>query len=374
MIYLDNAATGGFKPSAVTDAVNTAIKYLSANPGRSGHRLSVAGATCVEDCRRALSETFFSPFDKIIFTKNCTEALNLAILGTAQKGGNVITTVFEHNSILRPLYHLQKRGDITLTIVSPEKNKCLSQSIKEKILPNTYMVCATAVSNVTGEELPIEKIGKVCKANGLIFLLDGAQGAGHVQIDMQKQHVNLLALAGHKGLYGIMGVGALLIDDKTQVRPLTFGGTGVESFLEDQPECYPERLEAGTLNLPGICALKEGINFIKSNVASFGDHLFSASKIIIDRLKKLPKVTVYSRPNRSGIISFEIDKISSTDVADTLNSDFDIAVRGGFHCAPLMHKFLHTDNQGLTRVSLAVQNSSREREFFINAIERICNR
>lgn len=374
MIYLDNAATGGFKPSAVTDAVNTAIKYLSANPGRSGHRLSLAGATCVEDCRRALAETFYSPFDKVIFTKNCTEALNLAIFGTAIKGGNVITTVFEHNSVLRPLYHLQKRGDITLTIVSPEKNKCLSQSIKEKILPNTYMVCATAVSNVTGQELPLEKIGKVCKDLDLIFLVDGAQGAGHVNIDMQRQNINLLAIAGHKGLYGIMGVGALLIDDKTLVTPLTYGGTGVESFLEGQPECYPERLESGTLNLPGICALKEGIDFVKSNVTSFGEHLFYASKNIIDRLKKLPKVTVYSQPNSSGIISFEIDKLASTDVADTLNSDFDIAVRGGFHCAPLIHKFLRTDSQGLVRVSLAVQNSSREREFFVSAIKRICSR
>ncbi len=371
MIYFDNTATGGFKPNAVIDAVTTSIRYLCANPGRSGHRLSLTGAKAVYDCRAELAELFNCTPEKVIFTKNCTEALNIAIFGTAVRGGKVITTTFEHNSVLRPLIHLQKIGIITLEIVCPSKNKTIEQAIEEKITDNTYMIACTATSNVTGEQMPLYNIGNIAKAHNLLFLVDGAQGAGHMTINMKELNINMLSIAGHKGLYGIMGSGALLIDQATNVSPFIHGGTGSESFNLYQPDCYPERLEAGTINLPAVMGLLEGVRFIKPNVQSFSKHLVSATERLINGLKNIEGITLYSKPNGAGIVSFSLVGISSQDLADILNKEYDIAVRGGLHCAPLTHKYLHTEKEGLLRVGLAVQNSFREIDYFIKVINKI---
>lgn len=374
MIYFDNAATGGFKPRAVTDAATTVIRFLSANPGRSGHRLSVTGAEMVYDCRESIAGFFSTEPERVIFTKNCTEALNVAIFGTLQTGGHIITTVFEHNSVLRPLFTLKQKGLIDLDIAVPTPDKPLLKAIEEKIKPNTYMIIATAVSNVTGYALPLQQIGMLAKTNDLLFLVDGAQGGGHIHLDMKKLNVSLLALAAHKGLYGIMGSGVLLIDDETEVEPLILGGTGSESFNLNQPSPYPERLEAGTINLPAIAALGEGIRFVKNNMNSFSAHLYSATKRLIDKISLIDGISCYSNPNDSGIVSFAFDTIASSEAADILNSDFDVAVRGGLHCAPLIHQHLNTAKEGLVRVSLAVQNSSSEIDYFVNAVEKIAKR
>lgn len=368
MIYFDNAATGGFKPRAVTDAAQTVIRYLSANPGRSGHRLSITGAKTIYECRELIAQTFSASPDKVIFTKNCTEALNLAIFGSLSVGGHVITTTFEHNSVLRPLFTLKNKGLISLDVVSPTPNKTLDQAIKEKINDKTYLVACTAVSNVTGEKSPLDMIGKLCAKHNLCFLVDGAQGGGHIHIDMKKLNITYLALAGHKGLYGIMGSGVLLIEDNADLEPLILGGTGSDSFNLTQPRCYPERLEAGTLNLPAIAALKEGVGFIKNNQKSFANHLLSATSTLIDGLKKLPEVTCYSTPNESGIVAFSINGLPSAEASDLFNTRYDVAVRGGFHCSPLTHRFLKTDNFGLVRASLAVQNSSSEINYFVKSV------
>ena len=373
MIYFDNAATGGFKPNAVTDAVQTTIKYLSANPGRSGHRLSLTGAEIVFNCRETLSQVFNAHPDRVIFTKNCTEALNVAIFGSLNVGGHVITTVFEHNSVLRPLTALKNKGLISLDIVAPEKNKPLSVSIQEKITPKTYLIVATAISNVTGYQLPLKEIGLVARKFNIKFLVDGAQAGGHIDLNMKDLNVNMLALAGHKGLYGIMGSGALILDDKTDVEPLIYGGTGSESFNLNQPSCYPEKLEAGTLNLPAIAGFDEGVRFVGKNLKNFGEHLLNSTSTLIDGLTNLKNITCYSTPNRAGICAFKINHLPSSEVADILNQDYDIAVRGGLHCAPLMHKHLKTDKDGLVRTSLAVQNSTREINYFISAINSIAN-
>ena len=370
MIYLDNASTGGFKPRAVSSAVENAVRYLSANPGRSGHRLSLTGASIVNQTRSALSSLFSCPRDRVIFTKNCTEALNLAIFGTLKKGGHVITTVYEHNSVLRPLYFLESTGQITLSIVSDTPNG-IEHEIEKAVCDNTYMIVLNALSNVTGKVMPIEEIGKIAKKFNLLYLVDGAQGGGHLRLDMVEQNISMLALACHKGLYGIMGSGALLIDGQTEVAPLMHGGTGSETTNHFSPACYPERLEAGTLNLPAICALSEGIDYVRKNFDSLSYHLSTATEYLIDGLRTIKGVTLYSDTNPAGIVSFSISGISSEQVADVLNTEYDVAVRGGLHCAPLMHKHLNTLENGLVRASLSVQNSSSEIGYFVKAIKEI---
>ena len=371
MIYFDNAATGGFKPYAVYENTLSVIKYLSANPGRSGHRLSITGAEIVFNARKIISETFNNSLERVIFTKNCTESLNTAIFGSLKIGGHIITTVYEHNSVLRPLSFLQNKGLITLDIVD-DSILPLEKAIEEKICPSTYLVICSGASNVTGKTLPIKKIGEVCKEKGILFMVDGAQLGGHKPIDMKDLHIDMLCLAGHKGLYGIMGSGVLLLADTVNLTPLTFGGTGTESFNLNQPTCYPERLESGTLNLPAIASLLEGVKYVKENVKTIGRTLYSYTQALIENIKDNEKIKLYSSPNEIGIVAFSVNGVPSNEVADTLNSEYDIAVRGGLHCAPLMHKALKTDKEGLVRVSLAVQNSTRELAFLVRALNKIC--
>lgn len=374
MIYFDNAATGGFKPRSVVDSALSVIRYLCANPGRSGHRLSIAGADLVFQTRETLSKMFCAHPDRVIFTKNCTEALNLAIFGSLKKGGHVITTTFEHNSVLRPLFYLKSQRFIELDIATPKKHLSLVDTIKEKIKNNTYLIVLTAVSNVNGLTLPISEISTLCKEKNILLLVDGAQGGGHIPLKIKDSGISFLALAGHKGLYGIMGSGALVLNENVSLNPLLYGGTGTETFNYNQIETYPERFEAGTLNLPAISALNEGAKFVLENMKNFADNLTQQTKQLINGIKEIKNATCYSEPNPVGIVAFSLKNLPSGEVADILSSDYDVAVRGGFHCAPLMHKYLKTDNDGLVRASLAVQNSSREISYFLNAVKEIANR
>ena len=366
MIYFDNAATGGFKVHAAISAAENVIKYLSANPGRSGHRLSVTGAKIVAECRETLAKLFDADPARVIFTKNCTEALNVALFGTAIKG-KVVTTVAEHNSVLRPLSALQKRGVITTEIL-PLNN--LAERVLSAASGATAIVTA-AVTNVTGETLPLSAIGEIAKSRDIPFIVDGAQGGGHIPLSVRKQNITCLALAGHKGLGGIMGSGVLILNDGVSVDPFLFGGTGTETFLTDMPENLPERLEAGTLNLPAIASLLEGVRYTAGNFSHFAKTLTDYTQRLADGLKELPAVKVYSAPNPAGIVSFKIDGVDSITAAEILSDEYDVAVRGGFHCAPLMHKALKTENEGLVRASLAVGNSAAEIDFFIKAVKKI---
>ena len=371
MIYFDNAATGGFKPNAVIESITTANKYLLANPGRSGHRLSLTCAKAIFQTRQTLSNFFGAEPERVIFTKNCTEALNVAIFGCVKKGGHVVASTFEHNSVLRPLFHLQSLGIISLTIASPSKDISLLQAVKNAVKDNTYMVVCSAVSNVTGDVLPIKELGEFCAKRNLFFLVDGAQGGGHIKLNLKEQKINALALAGHKGLYGIMGSGALIFDSQTEILPLMHGGTGVDTFNKFQPTTYPERLEAGTLNLPAILALNEGVNYAHKNLDCFASHLLFGTNKIINALSQIEKITVYSKPNPAGIVAFSLNGIASPDLADVLSTEYDVATRGGFHCAPLTHTYLNTQENGLLRVSIAVQNSMSEIDYFIKSISKI---
>lgn len=366
MIYFDNAATGGFKVNAAVSAATSVIKFLTANPGRSGHRLSVTGAKIISDCRKILADAFDCDPSRVVFTANCTEALNFAIFGGI-KSGKVLTTFFEHNSVLRPLFALRKKGAIDLKILSPEE---IAESLKTET-PSAIVM--TAASNVTGKILPVKEIGAIAKERGIFFITDGAQGGGHIPLKVREYGISCLALAGHKGLGAIMGSGALLVNDGVDIDPILYGGTGTETFLDAMPEFYPERLEAGTPALPAIASLLEGVRHADGNISHFSKTLTHYTERLINGLKTVEKVTIYSEPNPVGIVSFKIADLPSEEAADILNSRFDVAVRGGFHCAPLIHKYLKTDGEGLVRASLAVQNSSYEIDFFIKAIKRIAN-
>lgn len=371
MIYFDNAATGGFKPRIVSETANNVVRFLSANPGRSAHRLSVTGAECVYSCRQLISNSFGGVPERVVFTKNCTEALNLAIFGTLKKGGHVITTVFEHNSVLRPLHYLKEQGLIELSVVFPSQETPIELAIKNAIKDNTYLIVTTAVSNVTGQALPVSRIGKIAKNHRLLYVVDGAQAGGHIPINISTQNVSALCLAGHKGLMGLMGSGVLVFDEQTEIRPLLMGGTGSESFNLLQPNCYPERLEAGTINLPAISALAEGVRLLEENLESYSGHLYAYTQRLIKGLDEMRQVKCYSTPNRSGIVAFSIDGFESAEVADILATRFDVAVRGGLHCAPLLHKFFGTHEEGLVRASFCVQNTTREIDYFIKSVQAI---
>ncbi len=373
MIYLDNAATGGYKPNNVIDKAVNVIKYLNANAGRSGHRLSKTGLEFIYSARKTVSNFFNNKsVEKVIFTKNCSEGLNTAILGTVKKGGNVITTVYEHNSVLRPLYYLKDKGLITLTIVSPENNNFITANdIKKAVTDKTYMVIVNNISNVTGVVNDVQGIGDYLKDKDIIFMVDGAQSAGHINIDMDKFGINILCVAGHKGLYGISGSGALIINEKTEVSPIFSGGTGTETFNPSQPSGYPEKLEYGTLNLPAICSLDEGIRYVGNNLEFISRQLTLSSGFLIDKLSKINGVKIYSLPNPAGIVGFTVYNHSSIEVAEILSDNFNIAVRGGFHCAPLAHKFLNTDEEGIIRVSISLNNTRRELNALVDAIKYV---
>ena len=373
MIYFDNAATGGRKPDQVLTAVASSIKTC-ANPGRSGHRLAIACATQVQNCRGALS-LFFDGygFDRVVFTKNCTEALNLALLGVLKKGDHVVASCMEHNSVLRPLEYLKKSGVITYDVCPLDDTGNISPiDIVKRIKPNTALVAVTAASNVNGCIPPLAKIRAAIPKN-VLLLCDGAQGCGHLDIKMKGAGIDLLAVAGHKGMLGIQGSGALLFSERVDIRPLLFGGTGSMSISLDMPDFYPDSLEAGTLSYPAILSLLEGTRYLTLHLAQTQSRLLMLTAYFLKGLIPLSAYAVYSIPNPCGIVAFKHPKLQSEYLADILSSRYGIAVRGGLHCAPLMHEALGTLDGGLVRVSFSHFNSEKEIDRLLIALKEIAN-
>lgn len=377
MIYFDNAASSGTKPDQVINAVKGALKNLSANPGRAGHSRAVSAARLISRTRETVAEYFnFAPDENVIFTSGCTMALNTAIIGTARRGGAVVTTAMEHNSVLRPLFELQQKGIITLIIVSPNDDGIVTADMIAKALtPETYMIAVTHISNVTGAVNPIAEIGALARRKNVWFLVDGAQSAGHIDIDMTAMNIDLLAVPGHKGLYGPQGVGILLYSPRVRLMPIIYGGTGTNSHNVTQPEDPPEAFESGTLNTPGIAGLYSAVRWSAQNRAHNERIVKSVTEIIYQGLSEISGVTIYSpKDSPSGIVTFDIKNYSSGEVADILNSEYNIAVRGGLHCAPLMHKHLCTQEAGLVRVSTAHDNSAYEAYKLLKAVETIASK
>ncbi|MBQ8309016.1 MAG: aminotransferase class V-fold PLP-dependent enzyme [Clostridia bacterium] len=371
MIYFDNAASGGRKPDSVQNAVAAAIK-VCANPGRSGHRLALACANLVQSARNELNEFFHGyGFDRAVFTKNCTEALNIALFGVLKKGDHAVVTPMEHNSVLRPLEYLKKLGVITYDVceLSSEGN-VTPQAVAALIRPNTRLVAVTAASNVTGETPPLESI-RAAIPKDVLFLCDGAQGGGHIPLHMQETGIDLLTLAGHKGLMAIQGSGALLFSERVDPTPLLYGGTGSLSVSLDMPDFYPDGLEAGTIAYPAVVSLLEGVRYLAARFDHVQARAKQLTEYLLTHMQSMPEYRVYSKPNACGIVAFAHERLQSEYVAGALSSRYGIAVRGGLHCAPLMHEALGTLDNGLVRVSFSHFNSEREIDELLVALSAI---
>ncbi len=371
MIYFDNGATSHYKPFSVIWAFLKNVR-ASANPGRSGHKLSLKNAFEIYKCRETVAKHFGA--EQVIFTKNCTEALNIAILGIARKmGGHIICSCFEHNSVLRPLHELQKAGTISLTVVSPENGKFItSRDIEKNLKSDTTLVCVGAVSNVTGTQNDIENIGKLCKKRSVLFLVDDAQGVGHIKVNME--NIDFLAFSGHKGFLTPQGIGALCIASQTLPLPLVYGGTGTESDNLYQPLYPPESLESGTLATSLICSLRAGVLYAEKNFERHYEKTLELTQYLTKKLKELDFITLYSSPNPSGVVSFNVKGYDSTETSDFLSSRYNIATRGGLHCAPLTHKHFNTLSQGMVRVSLNFKNTHHQINILLKALKELNNK
>ncbi len=362
-IYLDNAATSRFKPRSVISAIEKELKR-PANPGRGGHKESLRALGIIEDAREKVFSITKKP--NVVFTKSCTEALNLAIFG-AYKGGEILTSVYEHNSVLRPIERLRSRG-ATVKHISPASGVITPDELKKHLTKKTSLVVLGEMSNVTGTVQPIEALGNTIKEYGIPFIVDIAQSIGHLKTNYED--VSFLCAPAHKGLHGMQGTGFLAYDKDLELTPLIYGGTGTDSLSLTQPNTPPEGFEAGTLNTAGIAGLKAAINYTLKHFDGINKRIRDLSMLTLSELKKLKGVTVYSNaPN--GVISFNVGDRASTEVADLLDHDYDISVRPGLHCAPLMHRYLGTLKQGTVRVSFGVNNRFSDVETLIDGIKKL---
>ncbi len=379
MIYLDNAATSYPKPFCVINALTEAMSLYGANPGRSGHDMSVATSAQVYAVREKLASFFnCNAPENVSFTQNCTHSLNLAIKGLVSEGDHVLISSLEHNSVLRPVHALAERGIITYDVfnVYDDDNMTLS-SMRGLLKANTKLVAVTAVSNVTGRIMPLKRLSAAAHNAGALFLVDGAQGAGVVNIDMLRDGIDCLCVPGHKGLYGPMGTGALL-HRGLEFSTVMEGGTGTSSALYSQPPEYPERLESGTVNVPGIIALGCGIDYINQiGIKYIFDDETHLCRMLFDGLKNTDGVKVcdesYNSTFHAPLLSFNVGHLHSERVAYLLN-DGGFAVRGGFHCSPLAHKTLNTMRTGTVRVSPSINNSEKDINNLLNLVRKIAIR
>ena len=375
MIYLDNAATSLRKPQAVTDAVVAAMQTVG-NCGRAAYDEALDAARTVFSARQAVAAFFGCPrADHVVFTANITESLNIALNGLLCPGDHVIATDLEHNSVLRPLYDLQTRGVSVDFVPADRQGNIRYEDMETLFRPETKAVVCTHASNLTGNLLDIAKIGAMAHAHGALLVVDASQTAGAVPIDMRRMNIDVLCFTGHKGLMGPQGTGGLCIRSGVELRPLLRGGTGIHSYDREQPQAYPARLEAGTLNTHGIAGLHAALKFIeKADVSAMGAHERALMRRFYDGVQDLDGVTVYgdfSRSERAAVVALNIRDYDSAEVADALFADYDIATRAGAHCAPRMHEALGTVQQGAVRFSFSYFNTENEVDTAIAAVREL---
>jgi cysteine desulfurase/selenocysteine lyase len=377
MIYLDNAATSFPKPEAVCAEMDRCMREYCANPGRGGHALSIKAGMAVNRAREKICEIFnITDPMQLAFTKNATEALNIAIKGMAYDGCHFITTGMEHNAVMRPLRTLERDIGAEISIVPGNSlGEIEPDDIKKYIKSNTVMVISTLSSNVNGIIMPVAEIGRICREAGVPFLVDASQGAGSLALDVDRCMIDMLAFPGHKGLLGPQGTGGLYVRHGIMLKTLMEGGTGSNSEYIYQPGIMPDRFESGTLNTPGIAGLGEGAGFVIrtgiDRIHRYKSHLVG---LLTDGLSQIPGVVMYSvadKNRNSGIVAINMEELDSTELSYLLDRDFGICTRAGLHCAPAAHTVLGTERRGIVRFSVGCFNTEDEIIRTIDAVDRI---
>lgn len=372
MIYFDNSATSRTKPPEVVLGVLGGLTKYSANPGRAGHDLSLETSIEVMGVREKIrAHVGAEKAENVIFTSGCTEALNFAILGSARRGGHIIISCNEHNSVLRPVEYLKRNWGVSYSICQPnEQGLVTEKEIERLITPRTYLVVCNHTSNVNGDMADISGIGKMCFDKNILFLVDAAQSLGHERIDMVRDRIDFLAIAGHKGLLGPQGVGALVINGDIKLNPLKHGGSGTNSVEAVMPEDYPERLEAGTIGTPAILGLGAGVEWVDAHFDEIQQKTHEISEYAYNKLKDINNITLYTRARfaKNGVLAFNVRGVQSTTVSDILNQN-GICVRAGLHCAPVKHRSLGTLENGCVRASFSHLNTRDEVDKMIEVLK-----
>lgn len=375
-LYLDNAATSFPKPETVYRAVDHALREIGVGPGRGGYRRGMEATRLVFEARESAAALFgIRDSSRVVFTHSATEALNVALFGLLKPGDHVVTTTMEHNSLLRPLLMLEKRGVAITWIEADRRGFVTPGQVAEALKPETRLVALSHCSNVTGAVQPVAEIAAVARQAGVLLLLDAAQSAGMIPLDMPGLGIDLLAAPGHKGLLGPQGTGILCVAEGIDLEPLMVGGTGGASSSGEQPVVMPERLESGTLNTAGIAGLRAGIEFIRSvgveviarKEAEHVSHLLAG-------LGEIPRVTCHgplAAEPRGGVISFTVAGRDPQEIGFRLDHDYDISVRIGLHCAPSAHRTIGTYPAGTVRVSPGYFTESDEIDNFLAALREI---
>lgn len=374
MIYLDNAATTMHKPQTVIDAVTQAMCSLG-NAGRGATSGALDAARTIHACRAKLARLLGCPrADHVCFTPNSTAALNTVINGVVRPGDRVVTTVLEHNSVLRPLNRLAVERGVTVEHAGCDASGVLDYDELERLVtPGTRAVVVTHASNVTGNAVDIARVVAIAHAAGALVIVDASQSAGAMHIDMQAMGLDVVCFTGHKGLMGPQGTGGLAVAEGIDVAPWAMGGTGVHSFDALQPLEWPTRLEAGTLNGHGISGLSAGLDFIEAQggVEAIAAHERSLAERFLAGVREIPGIALYGafdQPVRSAIVSLNVGDIDSAEISDALMQGWGIATRPGAHCAPLMHRALGTERQGVVRFSFGYFNTTGEVDSAIDAL------
>jgi len=370
MIYLDNAATTLVKPDSVKREMAKCMRSFCANSGRGGHRISILAGEKVYDCREKLAMLFNvrNPAN-IAFTLNTTMALNLAIKGILKNATHVVISGMEHNSVLRPIIHSGVRYSIAKADTT---GLVTAKSVEEAICGDTGLIIITHASNIVGTINKISEIGEVAKRHNIPLLVDAAQTSGVIPIDVEQCNISMLAFAGHKMLYGPTGTGGLYVSPDIKLDTIIEGGTGSLSESLIQPDFMPDHLESGTLNTVGIVGLLEGVKFvIKNTPEAIHQKEMFLTKRLISEIKNIKGVKVYGAEERVGVVGFSVDGIDSVTVSTMLDEDYNIASRGGMHCAILAHKSIGTQRLGLARLSVSYFTKTNEIDKAINAVNKI---
>jgi cysteine desulfurase / selenocysteine lyase len=372
VIYLDNAATSFPKPEPVYRGMEAFVRASGANPGRGGHRRALEAEALIGDTRRLLARLFNAPRpERIVFGHNATDGLNMAIKGVLRAGDHAITSVLEHNSVNRPLNQLQEEGVITLTRLPAGADHIVEpDAVARAFTPKTRMVALTHASNVTGTIQPIGAIGRIARERGALLLVDAAQSAGAVPIDVERDAIDLLAFTGHKGLLGPTGTGGLVVGERAEIHSWREGGTGGDSTSPVQPTEYPHHLEGGTPNVFGIAGLREGVRLLlERGLDTVLPHERGLLATFLSSLKDPGRFLWYGAEKalsgqggdgRVGLVGLNLPGFAPAELAAILDEQFDIAVRAGLHCAPYAHKHLGTFPSGTVRLSVGILNTSDE--------------